>query len=68
MDKLNQANQRVRNLERFMIQQGTQEYVSFYTVDPKTQRLLEQARRVALTDATVMIQVPAVLARRFWLT
>lgn len=56
MDKLNQANQRVRNLERFMIQQGTQEYVSFYTVDPKTQRLLEQARRVALTDATVMIQ------------
>lgn len=39
-----------------MIQQGTQEYVSFYTVDPKTQRLLEQARRVALTDATVMIQ------------
>jgi len=56
MDKLNQANQRVRNLERFMIQKDTPEDVSFYTVDPKTRRLLEQAQRVALTDATVMIQ------------
>lgn len=56
MDKLSQANQRVRNLERFMIQKDTQEDVSFYTVDPRTRRLLEQARRVAQTDATVMIQ------------
>ena len=56
MDKLNRANQRVRDLERFMIQKDTGDDVSFYTVDPKTLRLLEQARRVARTDATVMIQ------------
>jgi len=56
MDKLNQANNRVRSLERFMIQKDTQEDVSFYTIDPSTERLLEKARRVAKTDATVMIQ------------
>lgn len=56
MDKLDQANLRVRKLERFMVQKDTQEDVAFYTVHPQTQRLLEQARRVAQTDATVMIQ------------
>lgn len=56
MDQLSQANQRVRNLERFMIQKDTGDDASFYTIDPATQRLLEQARRVAKTDATVMIQ------------
>ena len=55
MDKLNQANRRVRNLERLMIQKDSQDG-GFYTVDPQTLRLLEQARRVAWTDATVMIQ------------
>ncbi|MEQ8201673.1 MAG: sigma 54-interacting transcriptional regulator [Syntrophomonadaceae bacterium] len=59
MDKLNQANRRVRTLERFMIEKDTQEDVSFYTTDPHTQRLLEQARRVAKTDATVLIQGPS---------
>lgn len=39
-----------------MIQKDTQEGGAFYTVHPQTQRLLEQARRVAQTDATVMIQ------------
>jgi len=56
MNKLEEANNRVKNLEKLMVSKETPEDFLFYTVDLKTQRVLEQARRVGNTDATVMIQ------------
>jgi PAS domain S-box-containing protein len=56
MNKLEQANNRVKNLERLMISKEEPENFIFYTVDDKTQKVLAQARRVGQTDATVMIQ------------
>ncbi len=56
MNKLEQANSRVKNLERLMISKEEPEDYLFYTVDERTQKVLAQARRVGQTDATVMIQ------------
>ncbi len=59
IDKLDEANNRVKNLEKLMSCKENPEDFLFYTIDPKTQRVLEQARRVARTDATVLIQGPS---------
>ncbi len=56
IDKLEEANNRVKNLEKLMTSKEKPEDFLFYTVDPKTQRVLDQASRVGKTDATVMIQ------------
>jgi len=59
IDKLDQANRRVKNLEKLMTSQENPEDLLFYTIDAKTRRLLDQARRVGKTDATVLIQGPS---------
>jgi PAS domain S-box len=56
LDKLDEANNRVKNLEKLMTSKDTPEDLLFYTVDPKTQRVISQASRVGKTDATVLIQ------------
>lgn|GEM_PF-336849 len=56
MDKLEQANNRLKNLERLMVSKEDPQDFLFYTVDDKTQKVLAQAKRVGSTDATVMIQ------------
>lgn len=56
IDNLEKAQTRVRKLERII---GTQDLLGdelFYTVNPETRRVLQQAKRVAATDATVLIQ------------
>lgn len=56
IDKLDKAQHRVRKLERII---GTKDIIGdelFYTVNPETRRVLQQAKRVAETDATVLIQ------------
>ncbi len=56
MDRLDKANSRVRNLERIIGLKEEEKDKSFYTVNPKTRRVLLQAQKVACTDATVLIQ------------
>lgn len=56
LEKLDEANNRVKNLEKLMTSKEKPENFLFYTVDPKTQRVLSQASRVGKTDATVLIQ------------
>jgi PAS domain S-box-containing protein len=56
MAQLDEANNRVKNLERLIDNKEEMEAGVFYTIDIKTQRVLAQARRVGQTDATVMIQ------------
>lgn len=52
--KLDKAKLRVRNLERLVCDQEDEDEL-FYTVNPDTRKVLQQARRVAATDATVLI-------------
>lgn len=59
IDKLDEANNRVKNLEKLMTSKENPEDFMFYTIDAKTRRMLEQAQRVARTDATVLIQGPS---------
>jgi PAS domain S-box-containing protein len=56
MEKLEQANRRVKKLQKLIDSKDKPEDTVFYTIDTKTQRVMEQARRVGHTDATVMIQ------------
>ncbi|HWP96701.1 MAG TPA: sigma 54-interacting transcriptional regulator [Syntrophomonadaceae bacterium] len=56
INKLEKAKVRVRNLERIIETQESGKDGLFYTVNPETLRVLQQARRVAATDATVLIQ------------
>ncbi|MGI6434643.1 MAG: sigma 54-interacting transcriptional regulator [Syntrophomonadaceae bacterium] len=56
IDKLDHAQTRVRNLERIIGPPDLLGEEPFYTVNPETRRILEQAKRVADTDATVLIQ------------
>lgn len=52
--KLDKAKSRVRNLERLVCDSEYKDEL-FYTVNPETLKILHQARRVAATDATVLI-------------
>lgn len=56
MAQLDEANNRVKNLERLIDSKEELEECLFYTLDTKTLRVLDQARRVGQTDATVMVQ------------
>lgn len=55
IEKLEQVNNRVKTLERRI---GCSEDTDdiFYTINMATKRVLVQAKRVALTDATILIQ------------
>mgnify|MGYP000849568913 FL=1 len=56
IDNLEKAQTKVRKLERII---GTQDLLGdeqFYTVNQDTRHVLQQAKRVAVTDATVLIQ------------
>ena len=56
IDNLERAQTKVRKLERII---GTQDLLGdeqFYTVNQDTRHVLQQAKRVAGTDATVLIQ------------
>ncbi|MEN6351426.1 MAG: sigma 54-interacting transcriptional regulator [Syntrophomonas sp.] len=52
--KLDKAKLRVRNLERLVGEQEDDDKL-FYTVNTETLKIVQQARRVADTDATVLI-------------
>ncbi len=56
MDELEKANSQVRTLKRTMALQEEHKSEAFYTVNPKTRLILEQAKKVAKTDVTVLIQ------------
>lgn len=54
INKLDKAKSRVRNLERLFGETENKDEL-FYTINPETLKILQQARRVAATDATVLI-------------
>lgn len=54
IDKLDKTTSRVKNLERII--SPREDHELFYTINPETKRVLLQAKRVAATDATVLIQ------------
>lgn len=56
LEKLDQATSRVRRLEHRVKRSEEETYEPFYTVNEVTKRILQQAKRVATTDATVLIQ------------
>lgn len=56
IDKLEKAQVKVRKLERIIETQDILGDEPFYTVNAETRRVLQQAKRVAATDATVLIQ------------
>ncbi len=56
IDRLENAQVKVRKLERIIETQDILGDEPFYTVNPETRRVLQQAKRVAATDATVLIQ------------
>lgn len=56
MDELEKANSKVRTLRRTIAIKKEQEEEEFYTVNYKTRLVLEQAKKVAKTNATVLIQ------------
>ena len=56
IDRLEKAQVKVRKLERIIETQDILGDEPFYTVNPETRRVLQQAKRVAATDATVLIQ------------
>lgn len=56
MEKLDQANTRVKALERRIGCKEDAGELLFYTVNLETKRILVQARRVGRTDATVLVQ------------
>ena len=53
LDQLEETTDRVKRLER-RVSGGKEE--PFYTVHPDTRRMLEKAKKVAATEATVLIQ------------
>lgn len=55
LEKLDHATSRVRRLES-RIKREEETYEHFYTVNRIARRILQQAKRVAQTDATVLIQ------------
>lgn len=56
MAQLDKANLKVRNLKRTIALKDECKDEAFYTVNLKTRLVLEQAKKVAKTDATVLIQ------------
>lgn len=56
IDELDQANNRVKKLERKIGLTKNLGDEAFYTVNAATQKILAKAQRVGMTDATVLIQ------------
>lgn len=56
MAQLEKANSEVRSLKRSIAIKDDSNQEAFYTVNLKTRLVLEQAKKVAKTDATVLIQ------------
>ncbi|ADI01976.1 MAG TPA: sigma 54-interacting transcriptional regulator [Syntrophothermus lipocalidus] len=56
LDRLHYANSKVKKLEKRVRQSEPSSEDVFYTADKFTLRVLQQARKVAATDATVLIQ------------
>lgn len=56
MGQLDKANSKVRNLKRTIAVKDEINEEAFFTVNFRTRLVLEQAKKVAKTDATVLIQ------------
>lgn len=56
LDKLEEAHKQVRNLEQTRDAKKEERDKNFYSVNKRTRKVLSQAKKVAKTDATVLIQ------------
>lgn len=56
IEQLEQANTRVKNLQQHLSTGCGEDKELFYTINEETRKVANQARRVASTDATVLIQ------------